>query len=58
MCLLNGSSEESDGGVAVFTGLSIEETAEVMGVSARTVIRQWQNAKAWLHREISRGEKL
>jgi RNA polymerase sigma factor (TIGR02999 family) len=39
-----------------FTGLSVEETAEVMGVSPRTVDRQWQTAKAWLHREISAGK--
>jgi RNA polymerase sigma factor (TIGR02999 family) len=35
-----------------FSGLSVEETAEVMGVSPRTVDRQWQTAKAWLYREI------
>jgi RNA polymerase sigma-70 factor (ECF subfamily) len=35
-----------------FSGLSIEETAEVMGVSSRTIDRQWQTAKAWLYREI------
>jgi RNA polymerase sigma-70 factor (ECF subfamily) len=35
-----------------FSGLSIEETAEVMGVSPRTIDRQWQTAKAWLHREL------
>ena len=35
-----------------FSGLSIEETAEVMGVSPRTIDRQWQTAKAWLYREI------
>jgi RNA polymerase sigma-70 factor (ECF subfamily) len=40
-----------------FTGLSVEETAEVMGVSPRTIDRQWQTAKAWLHREIGAGEK-
>ena len=39
-----------------FSGLSVEETAEVMGVSPRTVDRQWQTAKAWLHREISSGK--
>ena len=39
-----------------FSGLSVEETAEVMGVSPRTVDRQWQTAKAWLHREISAAE--
>lgn len=36
-----------------FSGLSIEETAAVLGVSARTIDRQWQTAKAWLHREIA-----
>ena len=35
------------------TGLSIEETAEVLGVSDRTVRRDWQLARAWLHREIA-----
>ena len=39
-----------------FSGLSVEETAEILGVSPRTVDRQWQTAKAWLHREMSRGE--
>jgi RNA polymerase sigma factor (TIGR02999 family) len=36
-----------------FGGLSIEETAEVLGVSIATVNRQWRLAKAWLYREIS-----
>jgi RNA polymerase sigma-70 factor, ECF subfamily len=36
-----------------FSGLSVPETAEVMGVSPRTVDRQWQTAKAWLYREIA-----
>jgi RNA polymerase sigma factor (TIGR02999 family) len=39
-----------------FSGLSVEETAEVMGVSPRTIDRQWNTAKAWLHREISTGK--
>ena len=37
-----------------FGGLSIEETAEVLGVSPGTVMRDWTLAKAWLRREISR----
>ena len=37
-----------------FGGLSIEETAEVMGVSVPTINRQWRTAKAWLHAEIAR----
>jgi RNA polymerase sigma-70 factor (ECF subfamily) len=39
-----------------FSGLSVEETAEVMGISPRTVDRQWRTAKAWLHREIGAGK--
>jgi RNA polymerase sigma factor (TIGR02999 family) len=38
-----------------FAGLSIEETAEVLGVSPATVKREWVSAKAWLYREMSRG---
>jgi RNA polymerase sigma-70 factor, ECF subfamily len=36
-----------------FGGLSIEETSEVLGVSAPTVKREWASARAWLYREIS-----
>lgn len=36
-----------------FTGLSIEETAEVLGVSPSTVKRDWVLAKTWLLREMS-----
>lgn len=36
-----------------FGGLSVEETAEVLGVSAITVERDWKAAKAWLKREMS-----
>ena len=40
-----------------FGGLSVEETAEVVGIAAITVIREWNAAKAWLLRAISkRGE--
>ena len=35
-----------------FGGLSVEETAEVMGVAPITVKRQWLRAKAWLQREL------
>jgi RNA polymerase sigma factor (TIGR02999 family) len=35
-----------------FGGLSIEETAEVLGVSSSTVSADWTVAKAWLHRAI------
>lgn len=37
-----------------FGGLSVEETAEVLGVSAPTVKRQWRMAKAWLFGEIQK----
>lgn len=40
-----------------FTGLSIEETAEVLGISESTVKRDWVSAKAWLFRELSRLAK-
>jgi RNA polymerase sigma factor (TIGR02999 family) len=36
-----------------FGGLSIEETAEVLGVSPGTVMRDWTLAKAWLRRAIT-----
>lgn len=36
-----------------FGGLSIEETSEVLGISAPTVKREWASARAWLFREIS-----
>jgi RNA polymerase sigma factor (TIGR02999 family) len=38
-----------------FGGLSIEETAEVLGVSVPTVNREWRMAKAWLYSEIAGG---
>jgi len=36
-----------------FGGLSVEETAEVLGVSANTVKRDWRYSRAWLRRELS-----
>ena len=38
-----------------FTGLSIEETAEVIGVSSATVKREWATARALLYRELSKS---
>ena len=38
-----------------FGGMSVEETAEVLGVSTVTVMRDWSTAKAWLHRAIETG---
>ena len=37
-----------------FGGLSIEETAEVLGVCPDTVVRDWRLAKVWLAREVKR----
>jgi len=39
-----------------FGGMSVEETADVLGVSSVTVMREWRTAKAWLLRAISTGE--
>jgi RNA polymerase sigma factor (TIGR02999 family) len=39
-----------------FGGLSVEETAEVLKISSRTVMREWSLAQAWLHRELVRGK--
>ncbi len=36
-----------------FSGLDVVETAEVLGVSESTIKRDWQMAKAWLHRELT-----
>lgn len=38
-----------------FSGLTIEETAEVLGISPVTVKREWTMVKAWLSREIGRS---
>jgi RNA polymerase sigma factor (TIGR02999 family) len=37
-----------------FGGLSVEETAEVVGVAPVTIMREWSKARAWLHRELTR----
>ena len=37
-----------------FGGLSVDEIAEVIGVSAVTVMREWQKAKAWLYIQLDR----
>jgi RNA polymerase sigma factor (TIGR02999 family) len=38
-----------------FGGLSVEETAAVLGTSPRTVKREWRTVKAWLRSELQRG---
>jgi RNA polymerase sigma-70 factor, ECF subfamily len=40
----------------VFGGLTVEEAAEALGISAATVKRNWAMAKAWLSREMDRGQ--
>jgi RNA polymerase sigma factor (TIGR02999 family) len=37
-----------------FGGLSVEETGEVLGISAGTVKREWRTARAWLHTQVLR----
>ena len=39
-----------------FGGLTLEETAEVLRVSPKTVQRDWIMARAWLHREVTKGD--
>jgi RNA polymerase sigma factor (TIGR02999 family) len=40
-----------------FGGMTVEETAEVMGLSPTTVNREWQSAKTWLLRTMNRPDK-
>jgi DNA-directed RNA polymerase specialized sigma24 family protein len=42
--------------IRFFGGLSIDEAAAVLGVSRTTVKRNWNLAKAWLARELRKGE--
>ena len=53
--------EERDGRMArivrlrFFAGLGVAETAAALGLSDRTVRREWALARAWLHRELTAG---
>ena len=38
-----------------FGGMSVEETAEFLGVSPITIKREWMKARAWLYRELDKG---
>ncbi len=38
-----------------YAGLSVEEVAETLGLSPRTVLRDWAFARAWLYGELTRG---
>jgi len=40
-----------------FGGLSVEETAQVLKVNRKTVMRDWDFAKTWLLREMNRNER-
>lgn len=40
-----------------FAGLSLEETAEVLGQSRATTVRQWRVTKGWLSRELEQGPR-
>ena len=39
-----------------FAGLTMEQTAEILGISRRTAGRHWNYARLWLHREITRKD--
>ena len=41
-----------------FGGFSVEETAETLGVSVRTVINDWNTARAWLHHTLAKRGRL
>jgi RNA polymerase sigma factor (TIGR02999 family) len=38
-----------------FAGLSVDETAGILGISPRTAQRDWAYARAWLYRELTGG---
>jgi RNA polymerase sigma factor (TIGR02999 family) len=40
-----------------YGGFSVDETAEALGISARTVLNDWNTARAWLHREMTRQRR-
>ena len=40
-----------------FGGMSVEETAELLGISPRTVKRDWAMAKSWLSRELRKASR-
>lgn len=40
-----------------FAGLTIEQAAEVLGITSRTANRYWAYARAWLYREIAEGNR-
>jgi RNA polymerase sigma-70 factor, ECF subfamily len=41
-----------------FAGLSVEETAKVLGISKRSAEREWTMVRAWLRRELGDGDRM
>ena len=39
-----------------FGGLTLEQSAEILGIGRRTADRYWAYARAWLHKEIAKGD--
>lgn len=39
-----------------FAGLTLEQSAEILGIPRRTADRYWAYARAWLHKEIAKGD--
>lgn len=39
-----------------FVGMTIPEAAEVLGISASSIDRQWSYARAWLHQQMTKGD--
>ncbi|MCP3961063.1 MAG: hypothetical protein GY719_24725 [bacterium] len=52
----SGQPEASIVELRFFGGLTIHETAEHLGIAPATVVRHWDRARAWLFRQLSRGE--
>jgi RNA polymerase sigma factor (TIGR02999 family) len=42
--------------IRYFAGLTLEQAAEILGIARRTADRHWAYARAWLHREIAKGD--
>jgi RNA polymerase sigma-70 factor, ECF subfamily len=40
-----------------FGGLTVDETAAALEISSKTVLRDWEFSRAWLHREIGGGDR-
>jgi RNA polymerase sigma factor (TIGR02999 family) len=40
-----------------FGGLSVEETAAVLKISDRTILREWETARVWLYRQLRHGDR-